>query len=277
MMSSNPVIGTDIQHSLRDGVFRITLNRPDAANAITAEQRAALIELLAAADRNVEARVVLIDSTGKHFCSGADVRNLQSGQPGADGKPTPVHAGQGMLKLLHGTPRLIPALIECGKPIVCAVQGTAAGLGAHIAYACDLVIAADNAVFIEAFVPRGMTVDAGGAWLLPRRVGLQKAKELIFFGDKLPAPEAARLGLVNWVVAADQLAAEAEKIVARLAKAPTLAISLSKRQLNRAHEKDLHGCLLDEAICQEICSTSHDSREGVASFMERREPQFKGY
>lgn len=262
--------------SLEGGIYRITLNRPDAANAITPDQREALIELLAKADRDPEVRVVLIAANGKHFCSGADVRGLTRAT-GPDGKPLLPRAGEGMLKLLHGAPRLIPALVECGKPILCAVQGTASGLGAHIAYAADLVIAAETAVFVESFVPRGMTVDAGGAWLLPRRVSLQKAKELIFLGDKLPAPEAKALGLVNWVVAEDQLAVEAEKIAMRLAQAPTLAISLSKRQLNRAHEKDLHGCLLDEAIAQEICSMSFDAKEGVASFMERREPQFKGY
>jgi 2-(1,2-epoxy-1,2-dihydrophenyl)acetyl-CoA isomerase len=172
--------------------------------------------------------------------------------------------------------RLIRALWELEKPIVAAVNGVAAGLGAHLAFACDLVIASAESRFIEVFVRRGIAVDAGGAFLLPRLIGLAKAKELVFFGDDLPAEEAHRIGLVNRVVPADQLQATAREWAERLATGPTFAIGMSKRLLNRSLDVDMETAFDDEAMAQSLVTQSEDTKEGMLSFMEKRAPKFTG-
>jgi len=172
--------------------------------------------------------------------------------------------------------RLIRALWELEKPVVCAVNGVAAGLGAHLAFAADLILASTEARFIEVFVRRGLCVDAGGAFLLPRLVGLQRAKELVFFGDDLSAEQAERWGLVNRVVAPADLEPTARQWAERLAQGPTLALGFSKRLLNRSLESDLETCLEEEGLAQAIVAQSEDLKEGVQAFLERRAPQFKG-
>jgi 2-(1,2-epoxy-1,2-dihydrophenyl)acetyl-CoA isomerase len=250
-----------------DGILRITLNRPEAANAILAEQRERIIALLIDADRNPDIRAVILAANGRHFCSGADVSTI-SGVP---------VAGEAMKRIRNGAQRLITSILDCSKPVVASVQGTAAGLGAHLVFACDLVVASEAASFIEVFVTRGLTVDAGGAYLLPRRIGLQKVKELVFFGDKLSARDAEALGLVNRAVPIEALVSETEALAGRLASGPTMAIGLAKLQLNRSLDSDRASLFLEEAMAQEINSRTEDAREGVAAFIERRAPQFKGY
>lgn len=254
-----------------DGVLRITLNNPNRANAIAAESRERLIALFAEADADVEIRAVLLQSTGKHFCSGADVSRMSSAMAG----PRPV--GTTMRTMLGGAQRLIAAVLDCGKPVVAAVQGPAAGMGAHLALACDLVIAAEEAWFSQPFVQRGLALDAAGAYLLPRRVGLQKAKELAFLGDRLPAREALAWGMVNRVCAAEDLHADAAALVARLAAGATTAIGLSKRLLNASLDGDRHAAFLAEAMAQEINGKTDDVKEGVAAFMEKRSVNFRGF
>jgi 2-(1,2-epoxy-1,2-dihydrophenyl)acetyl-CoA isomerase len=182
-----------------------------------------------------------------------------------------------MRKIMGGAQRLIAAVLDCGKPVIAVVQGPAAGIGAHLAYAADLVVASEDATFVESFVRRGLVVDGGGAYLLPRRIGMQKAKELVFFGDPLPAAEAHALGLVNRVVPADQLAAAADEFAVRLASAATSAIALTKRLLNDSPDTDRAGAYLTEGMAQEIQSGAHDSGEGIRSFVERRQPEYRGY
>ncbi len=256
---------------LTDGVLRITLNRPDRANAIAAEGRSQLISLFADADANIDVRAVLLQSTGKHFCSGADVGRMSS----AMSSPRPV--GSTMRTMLGGAQQLIAAVLDCGKPVVAAVQGPAAGMGAHLALACDLIVAAEEAWFSQPFVLRGLALDAAGAYLLPRRVGLQKAKELAFLGDRLSASDAMALGMVNYVVGPDQLAVEADKLAARLADGATTAIGLSKRLLNGSLDNDRQAAFLAEAMAQEINGKTEDVKEGVAAFMEKRPVHFRGY
>jgi 2-(1,2-epoxy-1,2-dihydrophenyl)acetyl-CoA isomerase len=172
--------------------------------------------------------------------------------------------------------RLIRALWDLEKPVVAAVNGVAAGLGSHLAFASDFVIAAEGVRFIEVFVRRGIAVDAGGAFLLPRLVGLQKAKEMVYFGEDLTAEDAQRVGLASKVVPADQLESTAREWAEKLAQGPTLAIGMSKRLLNRSLESDIDTALEEEALVQTIVTQSEDTKEGMMAFMERRQPQFKG-
>lgn len=261
-----------VLHEVSGGVARITLNRPEAANAIAPEQRDRLISLLRAADSDPEVRVVVIASTGRHFCSGADVGRIG----GAKGAPEK-HVGDSMRRIMGGAQQLIASVLDCGKPVIAAVQGPAAGLGAHLAYAADLVVATEQATFIEAFVLRGLVVDAGGAYLLPRRIGMQKAKELAFLGDRLPASEALALGLVNRVVPADELDAAVAELAGRLAGAATSAITLTKKLFNRSLDADRDESFLLEGMAQEMQSHAYDSSEGVTAFKERRTPQYRGW
>lgn len=266
-----------VLHRVDGGVAWITLNRPETANAITYQQRNRVIDLLeqASADYNIRA-VVLTAAGERHFCTGADLRAAQPeiSRP-ADAPESPV--GHVSRTIRTGAQRLVAAILDCEKPVIGAVNGTAAGIGAHMAFACDLVIAADTARFIEVFVRRGIVPDGGGAYLLPRIIGLQKTKELMFFGDDLPAEEAARLGLVNKVVPGDQLAAEAGAWGARLAQGPTPAISLTKWLVNRSLDSDRAGSFYDESYAQELAMHSFDAGEGVNAFRERRDPAYRGW
>ena len=258
------------------GVLWITLDRPEAANAITPGQRDRLVDLLEEASARVAVRAVVLTATGRHFCTGADLRHSSPPPARPDGAPDRV-AGDVARMLQTGAQRLVAAVVDCEKPVIAAVNGTAAGIGAHLALACDMVIAADSARFIEVFARRGLVPDGGGCWLLPRLVGLQRAKELVFFGDDLPAAEAERLGLVNRVVPADEVAEVAGTWAARLAAGPTRAIGLTKGLLNRSLDSDRATAFREEALAQEINMTTQDANEGVAAFVERRDPVYRGW
>jgi 2-(1,2-epoxy-1,2-dihydrophenyl)acetyl-CoA isomerase len=272
-----PTIDQQVLHRVEDGVSWITLNRPESANAITYQQRNRVIDLLAAASEDYAVRAVVLTAAGvKHFCTGADLRAAQPAmtQP-ADAPERP--GGSVSRNIRGGAQRLVTAILDCEKPVIGAINGTAAGIGAHMAFACDLVIAADTAKFIEIFVRRGIIPDGGGAYLLPRIIGLQKTKELMFFGDDLPVADALQLGLVNKVVPGDELAATAAAWAGRLASGPTRAISLTKWLVNRSLDSDRAGALHDEAYAQELNMHTQDANEGVAAFVERRDPVYKGW
>jgi 2-(1,2-epoxy-1,2-dihydrophenyl)acetyl-CoA isomerase len=271
-MAGRPeVLGTTVLHHVHDGIATITLNRPEAANALLPEQRDVIIDLLAAADPDPDVRVVALRAEGRHFCAGADVGTIRAAN---DGEPK---VGDGMRRIANGAQRMIAAVLDCPKPVVAVVQGAAAGLGAHLAFACDMVVASEAAAFIEPFLLRGIVVDAGGAYLLPRLIGLQRAKELAFLGDRLPAADAKDLGLVNRVVPADELDRTAAELLNRLAQAPTGALSLTKRLFNRSLDGDRAAAFLAEAMAQELQSRSHDAAEGIRAFGERRSPTFQGF
>jgi 2-(1,2-epoxy-1,2-dihydrophenyl)acetyl-CoA isomerase len=258
------------------GVLWLTLNRPEAANALTPDQRDRLIDLLAEAGARLEVRAVVLTATGRHFCTGADLRASPPGPERPAGVPERV-VGDVSRLLAEGSQRLMSAVLDCPKPIIAAVNGTAAGIGAHLALACDLVLAAEGTRFIELFVRRGLVPDGAGCWLLPRLVGLQRVKELMFFGDDLPVAEAARLGLVNRVVPAGDLEKVAGEWAARLAAGPTRSIGLTKALLNRSLDSDRATALREEAMAQELNMTTRDANEGVAAFVERRDPAFEGW
>ncbi|WP_406496428.1 enoyl-CoA hydratase-related protein [Streptomyces sp. NBC_00846] len=257
-----------ILHTTDNGVSRITLNRPEAMNALTWDQRERVIGLLSEASADPAVRAVVLTATGRGFCAGADLR----GAP-VTGDRVP---GDVARTIRLGAQRLIAAVLDCEKPVVAAVNGTAAGIGAHLAFACDLVLAAESAKFIEVFVRRGLVPDGGGAYLLPRLIGPQRAKELMFFGDSLPAREAERLGLVNRVVPDEELTATAHAWAQRLAAGPTRAIALTKQLVNASLDSDRATAFAAEAMAQEINMTTQDANEGITSFVERRTPKYRG-
>ena len=256
-----------IQFSIENQVAWITLNRPDARNAINDDMRDELFTVLADARVNPDVRAVVLTGSGKGFCTGADISRRGGGSSGPG-------AAREIMK--QRSQRLIRTLWDLEKPIIAAVNGVAAGLGAHLAFACDLVIAAAEARFIEVFVRRGLMVDAGGAFLLPRLIGLAKAKELVFFGDDLAADEALRIGLVNKVVPGDSLHAATKEWAEKLAQGPTFAIGMSKRLLNRSLESDIETSLEEEGLAVSLVSQSEDTKEGLMAFAEKRKPEFKG-
>ncbi|MEU3544896.1 enoyl-CoA hydratase/isomerase family protein [Streptomyces paromomycinus] len=281
-----------ILHTTDNAVLWITLNRPAALNALTWDQRERVIALLSDASADPAVRAVVVTGTGKGFCAGADLRGgpvggrpdndgPDNGRPDNDGSdsgasPSERVAGDVARMLRRGAQRLVTAVLDCEKPVLAAVNGTAAGLGAHLALACDLVVAAESATFIEVFARRGLVPDGGGAYLLPRLVGPQRAKELLFFGDAVTATDAERMGLVNRVVPDAGLEKAARDWAERLATGPTRAFALTKQLVNASLDGDRGAALAAEAAAQEINMTTADAREGVASFVERRRPTYRG-
>ncbi|KUM83385.1 MULTISPECIES: enoyl-CoA hydratase/isomerase family protein [Streptomyces] len=259
---------SEVTHTVEGPVCHLTLDRPEVLNALTPGGRDRLIELLARASADPGIRAVVLTGAGRGFCAGADLR-------GASG-PAERFAGDVARTLRLGAQRLVAAVLDCEKPVVAAVNGTAAGLGAHLALACDLVLAAESARFIEVFVRRGLVPDGGGAYLLPRLIGPRRAKELMFFGDALSAREAEELGLVNRVVADEELARTARAWAERLAAGPTRALALTKQLVNASLDSDRATAFAAEAAAQEINMTTADAQEGVASFVERRSPEYRG-
>ena len=259
---------TGILQTTDGQVSCLTLNRPEALNALTPGQRDRIIDLLAEASADPDVRAVVLTGTGRGFCAGADLRGAATG-----GERVPGDVAR-VLRL--GAQRLIAAVLDCEKPVIAAVNGTAAGLGAHLALACDLVLAAESARFIEVFVRRGLVPDGGGAYLLPRLIGPHRAKELMFFGDALSAPDAERLGLVNRVVPDAELDKTAREWAARLATGPTRALALTKQLVNASLDTDRAAAFAAEAAAQEINMTAEDAQEGVRSFVERRIPEYRG-
>jgi 2-(1,2-epoxy-1,2-dihydrophenyl)acetyl-CoA isomerase len=259
-----------VLHATDNQVSWITLNRPESLNAITPDQRERLIQLFSEASADPAVRAVVLTGTGRGFCTGADLR-------GGGGQAAGERIAGDVARVIRlGAQRLISAVLDCEKPVIAAVNGTAAGLGAHLALACDLVLAAEQARFIEVFVRRGLVPDGGGAYLLPRLIGPQRAKELMFFGDALTAPDAERLGLVNRVVPAEDLHKTAREWAERLATGPTRALALTKQLVNASLDSDRATAFAAEATAQEINMTTADAREGVASFVERRSPRYSG-
>ena len=275
-MADERTLDEQVRHRTEGAVAWITLDRPEVGNAITPDQRDRLIGLLATASSDLATRAVVLTATGKAFCTGADLRAPRTAPDRPEGAPERA-VGDVSRTLRDGAQRLVAAILDCEVPVIAAVNGTAAGIGAHIAFACDLVVAAEGAKFIEVFVRRGIVPDGGGAYLLPRLVGPQKAKELMFLGDSLPAADAERMGLVNRVVPAEELEAAAGELAARIAAGPTRALALTKWLVNRSLESDRAGAFADEALAQELALHTADAQEGIAAFVERRDPTYRGW
>jgi 2-(1,2-epoxy-1,2-dihydrophenyl)acetyl-CoA isomerase len=272
--------GGDLLYRVADGVAWIRLNRPETANALTPGQRDAIIGLLRDCDEDRSVRAIVLGATGRHFCGGADLRidRPELDRPELDTGPAQHDATAVVMKTIaYGAHRLVTALQDCQKPVLASVQGTAAGLGVQLALACDLVLMAEEASFIEVFVRRGLVADGGAAYLLTRLAGLQRAKELMLLGDRISAAQAREYGLVTDVVPADRLEARTAELAATLARGPTVALGLMKRLANRALDGDRTGALFDETLAQELAAKSADGQAGVAAFVERRPAEFRGY
>lgn len=264
----------------RDGAVAIlTINRPDAANALTADVRGEIADHITSINTNPSIRCVVITAVGdRFFCAGGDLRAGRL--PTWDERPADAPemvAGMIARHNTTGAQRFMATVMDCEKPVIAAVNGTAAGIGVHLALSCDLVIAADHAKFIELFVRRGLIPDGGGAYVLTRVLGLQRAKELAFLGDDIPAARAYELGMVTRIVAGAKLQAEARALAARIAAGPTVATSWTKWLLNRAQESPRELAFRDESTAMEIVRQSADSEEGVRAFVERRPVNFRGW
>jgi 2-(1,2-epoxy-1,2-dihydrophenyl)acetyl-CoA isomerase len=276
-MADEAPITEQIQWQVDAGVATITINAPEQGNALTAARRDRLTELFQDASSALDVRAVVLTSTGdRHFCTGAALGGPRTERPRPEGAPDRV-VGDAARMIRFGWQRLVSSILDCEKPVVGAINGTAAGGGAQLVLACDLVVMADSARLIEVFVRRGIMPDAGGAYLLPRLIGLHRAKELMFLGDDLSADDALRLGIANRVVASEDLTKSVAELSARLAAAPTRALAMTKWLLNRSFESSRQTSFEEEAYAQELVNTTEDAREGMTAFRERRPPEFRGW
>lgn len=251
--------------ALEGSVLTLTLNRPEALNAFNVEMKDALLAALADAENNRAVRVLVITGAGRAFSAGQDLKERQD--------PDATDLGDELRARYNP---LILAMRRLEKPIIGAINGIAAGAGLSLALACDIRIAADNASFIEVFGRVGLVPDSGSSWFLPRLIGPARAAEMAFTADQIDASTAERIGLINKVVPDDQLLPEAHTLARRLATSAPLALALAKRALNSALETSLTAQLEYEAELQSIAGRSHDHAEGVAAFVEKRQPRFTG-
>jgi len=250
-----------------EGIVTVTLNRPERKNAGNGLMWQELIDMVGEVARRREDRVVVLTGAGGAFCSGADIADPS----GVSGDPADPH-----LVRMRFFGQVMLALHRLPKPTIAKVRGIAAGAGMSLALACDLTVASDNARFSEIFAKRGLSVDGGSSWLLPRLIGLHKAKELAYFADILSAQEAADVGLVNRVVPDAELDAFVGEWARRLAAGPPIALSMTKALLDNAMSVTMAQALEDEARCQTVNFFTEDTTEAMRAFAEKREPNFKG-
>ena len=257
-----------IQAARQEGVLLLTLHRPDVLNSFNARMAEELVSALRSAADDAEVRAVLITGSGRAFCAGQDLVEVTP----RDGDDMP-DLGDVVARQYNPIVRAIRTL---EKPVVCAVNGVAAGAGANVAFACDLVLAAEDATFIQSFARIGLIPDSGGTFLLPRLVGLQRAAALAMLGDKLDADTAKAWGLVYDVVPGADLAGTAMALATRLAAMPTRALGLIKRGFNAGMGNDLESQLLLEEELQREAGRTEDYAEGVRAFVAKRKPVFRG-
>jgi 2-(1,2-epoxy-1,2-dihydrophenyl)acetyl-CoA isomerase len=265
-------------YDVANGVATITINAPDQGNSLSWDMRDGIGDRLEDASADLAVRAVIITGAGpRHFCTGANLGGPRAESPARpEGAPDRT-MGDAARMIKRGWQRLVSCILDCEKPVIAAVNGTAAGGGAQLAIACDFVVMADTARIIEVFVRRGIMPDAGGAYLLPRAIGLHKAKELLLLGEDVSAVDAVAMGLAMKAVPADELMAEVHELATKLAAGPTKALAMTKWLLNRSFESSRHTAFEEEAYAQDLVQTSADSQEGIAAFVERRTPEFKGW
>jgi 2-(1,2-epoxy-1,2-dihydrophenyl)acetyl-CoA isomerase len=254
-----------------DGVVTVTFNRPHKRNAINAPMWSDLDRVLQEVARDPEDRALVLTGAGDCFSAGADLAADSSAGRGLTGGPR-----QAILHEMRTVNEIVRRLQYLPKPTLAVVDGPAVGVALGLALACDLVLASDRAQFVQVFVKRGLALDGGTSWTLPRVVGLRRAKQLAFFGDGIGAQQALSWGMVNEIVPATDLQKVGAEWARRLAQAPTTAVSLIKRLLDDSSLVSFDQALEAEARAQHIAWTTQDMREGVRAFLERRDPRFTG-
>ncbi len=256
--------------ALTDGVLTLTMNRPEARNAMNQTMNDALASQLAAAELNPAVKCVVLTGAGKGFCAGGDVKNMASGGGASDGIDASIARQRVTQRATAGK------LFKMPKPTIAALPGAAAGAGLSYALACDLRIMASNAILTTAFARVGFSGDFGGTYFLTHLVGSAKARELYYLSDRVSADEALRLGLTNWVCEPGELEAKTREIALRLANGPSIAYRYMKENLNRAISGEVDDCLDLEATHHIHCAQTEDHRNAARAFVEKREPVFKG-
>lgn len=256
---------TCVLYEKEGNIARITLNRPDVFNAFNDAQSYDLQNALKEAKKDNDVRVIVLTGAGKAFCSGQDLKAIAGSKNRS--------LSDSLYKRYNP---IIKAMRDMPKPIICRLNGVAAGAGASLALACDFIVAAENASLIEVFVNVGLVPDSGSSYFLPKAISPARAFELCTMANKVTAQQALEWGLINRVVSADMLDEEVNNIAGYYASAPTLAIGMIKKMLNKATYSDLDTMLQYEAWCQEIAGRSSDYKEGVTAFNEKRKPEFKG-
>lgn len=255
----------DLLTEIADGVLTITFNRPARKNALTPAMFEALPELLKDAEANSEVRVVVFTGAGDAFCAGADLA-----------PPDPNRERQHAIMNMRVTHEGAQVLYDFTKPTIAKINGVVVGAGLNLALGCDLTYAADTARFSEIFAKRGLSLDWGGSYLLPRLVGLHKAKELALLAEIISADEAAALGLINKVVPAAELDDLVADVAARLVAGPPIALSMTKRLLNNSAGSSMAQALEAEGLAQSVNFSTDDTVEAIRAFQEKRSPEFRG-
>lgn len=261
----------DLLYEKNGAIATITLNRPDARNALSPDMREGLFQAFSDAEVDDAIRCVVVRGAGEHFQAGGDVKAFNE-----FAKMSPTERQQTFERRIHGLHPTVFTMMRMPKPIIASVRGGAAGFGLSLMMACDMVIASEDAFVTLAYIGIGTTPDGSGTYTLPRIVGLKKAMEIAMLGDRIKAAEAKDLGLINYVVPTDELEAETAKLAKRLANGPTVAIGRTKQLLNASLNNNLEAQLSLEAQNFAACAASNDWVEGVTAFKEKRKPDYKG-
>jgi len=254
-----------IKHHIEDQVCIIKLNRPKVFNSFNKDMAMQMQAILDDCEKNADVRAILLTGEGKAFCAGQDLQEITD----------PNGPELSAIVREHYNP-IIERIRNIEKPIVCAVNGVAAGAGANIALACDITIAGESVAFIQAFSKIGLIPDSGGTFFLPRIIGMQKAAALMMLADKVMAADAEKMGMIYKVCADESLMEETLKVAKKLASLPTIGLGLTKRALNKSMTNDLTAQLALEDELQTAAGKTYDYNEGVAAFLEKRKPNFKG-
>jgi 2-(1,2-epoxy-1,2-dihydrophenyl)acetyl-CoA isomerase len=272
-----PNVDEELLSTLENGVLTLTINRADSSNAIPYYVRDRLIQHFQDAHSDLAVRAIVLTGAGeRHFCTGSDLRIRPPAAAKPDGAPDMV-VGTAVHMMRSGFQRLMESIQDCQKPVIVALNGTAAGGGAMLALAADVIIASDTARFVDVFGKQALIPDGGYLYLLPRIVGMHKAKEIVFFGETIGAEDARGLGIVNRVVAPGELPTAAKEWGNQLAAKPTKVLGWAKKLLHDATEVPRTQVLENEAVFIELNQHTEDGQERMAAMLEKRAPEWKGW
>lgn len=258
-----------LKFEINDRVALLTLNRPETLNALTPGMRVSLLSAINESNSNDNVRAIVITGEGRGFCSGGDVKAMNEAKRSGS-------ANELEDRIAPIRDKVVLAMRNTDKPVIAAVNGHAAGAGMNIALACDIRLASSNAKFGQSFAKRGLHPDWGGTYFLPRITGMAKACELIWSGRSIDADEALRLGIVSEITPPEELLDKTLELARSFADGPPIAIRLAKRAMYRAMDTSLEEALEFETFAQNICSATKDAKEGIAAFVEKRDPKFRG-